>query len=62
MKGWEDGVSWSHAEDLRDVTPLIEAKVTDEMVDAAYAYAPSIFPTKATARRVLTAALGVEGE
>ena len=32
MKRWEDGVSWSHAEDLRDVTPLIEAKVTDEMV------------------------------
>lgn len=47
---------------LIDPVPLIEAKVTAEMVDAAYAYAPSIFPTKATARRVLTAALGIVTE
>lgn len=46
--------------DLTDVTPLIPTEVTDEMVDAAYAYAPSLFHTKDTARRVLTAALGLE--
>ena len=59
---WEDGDGTYEADELAYVTPLIEAKVTAEMVDAAYAYAPSIFPTKATARRVLTAALGIVTE
>lgn len=61
---WIDGEGEESVttDDLRDVTPLIEAKVTDEMVNAAYAYAPSIFPEKGTVRRVLAAALGIEAE
>lgn len=34
MERWYDegGCHWANTDDLRDVTPLIEAKVTDEMV------------------------------
>ena len=63
MKRWEDGVSWSHADDLRDVTPLIEAKVTDEMVDLAWSASKGWEfggVSKPAARAMLTAALGLE--
>ena len=35
MERWDDegGCHWAYTEDLRDVTPLIEAKVTDAMID-----------------------------
>ena len=61
MKRWEDGVSWSHADDLRDVTPLIEARVTDEMIERAWA-AVSGWPanTRSVVAQALTAALGLE--
>ena len=37
MERWYDegGCHWANTDDLRDVTPLIEAKVTDEMVTRA---------------------------
>ena len=69
MKRWEDGVSWSHADDLRDVTPLIEAKVTDEMVLAALNASTGLDMLTVTSfkrdeiedmRLALTAALGLE--
>ena len=51
--------------DLRDVTPLIEAKVTDEMVERGY-YAENTAPDGLSGpqyvRRILTAALGLETE
>lgn len=61
---WRDGDGIVYnSEDLRDVTPLIEAKVTDDMVerlerhfnDAAKASLPA-----GIARRMLHAALGLE--
>ena len=52
-------------EDLRDVTPLIEAKVTDEMVERGH-YAENTAPDGLSGpqyvRRILTAALGLETE
>ena len=47
--------------DLRDVTPLIEAKVTDEMVERAVdAYLSGYGSTKEAVRAILRAALGLE--
>ena len=51
------------AEKLHDVTPMLEAKVTDEMVERAR-NAPSfdgrLSPTSRLVREMLTAALGLE--
>lgn len=47
-------------EALEDVIPLIPAKVTDEMVNRAYGYAPGTLGSKDTTRRLLTAALDIE--
>src|SRR5699024_8772939 len=40
MERWDDegGCHWANTEDLRGVTPLIEAKVTDEMRDRVRDY------------------------
>ena len=67
---WErDSLGWygtagdtANTEDLRDVTPLIEAKVTDEMVERAVSAARiwvSEIPDS-LAHVMLTAALGIE--
>ena len=52
-----------HEDSLEDVTPLVEAKVTDEMVERAR-NAPSfdgrLSPTPRLVREMLTAALGLE--
>lgn len=56
------------AEALEEVTPLLEAKVTDEMVVTALDYCYQVSPgsnewpdvTLASMRRALTAALGLE--
>ena len=71
MERWYDegGCHWANTDDLRDVTPLIEAKVTDEMVLAALnahmgLYLPSLPSFKRDEiedmRYTLTAALGLE--
>lgn len=62
--GW-DGTAGDTAttEELRDVTPLIEAKVTGEMVEAARQEAKdrtSVYWERSLVSRILTAALGLE--
>ena len=52
-------------DDLRDVTPLIEAKVTDEMVERLEGHflnTANMALPEGLARRMLTAALGLETE
>ena len=52
-------------DDLRDVTPLIEAKVPDEMTDRAWAASKRWEfggISKPAARAILAAALGIEAE
>ena len=65
MDRWDDegGCHWAYTEDLRDVTPLIEAKVTDEMVERGRDIGvKGRKPDAELVRRVLTAALGLETE
>lgn len=51
------------ADTLRDVTPLIEAKVTDEMIERGqHIGAKGRKPDAELVRRVLTVALGLEAE
>ena len=64
---WNAKVSWGRA-DLRDVTPLIEAKVTNEMVERAkrkfeHLNSEMLYVKSDWAfEKVLTAALGLETE
>ena len=55
-----------YTDDLRDVTPLIEAKVTDEMVDRVREYKDftgrRYFASREGARHLLAIALGLETE
>ena len=65
MERWDDegGCHWAYTEDLRDVTPLIEAKVADEMVKRARAQSMKWEfggISENAARAILTAALGLE--
>ena len=64
MKRWEDGVSWSHADDLRDVTPLIGAKVTDAMIDRILDVIDARFDNypAGIGEDLAVAALGLESE
>ena len=64
LKRWEDGVSWSHADALRDVTPLIEAKVTDEMIDRILDVIDARFDNypAGIGEELAVAALGIEAE
>lgn len=60
---WIGEGGWARTEDLRDVTPLIEAKVTDEMVErGAQASTPAgvRYLSPSEVREVLVAALGLE--
>ena len=62
---WAGEAGHARTEDLRDVTPLIEAKVTDEMVErGARASTPTgvRYLRPCEVREVLTAALGLETE
>ena len=60
---WIAEAGHARTENLRDVTPLVEAKVTDEMVERAR-NAPSfdgrLSPTPRLVREMLAAALGLE--
>ena len=63
---WIDnqGITYT-AEQLSDVTPLIEAKVTDEMVERLEGHflnTANMALPEGLARRMLTAALGLETE
>ena len=68
MERWDDegGCHWAYTEDLRDVTPLIEARVTGEMVARAMAFWDPNCPGEHDAddiqwaREFITAALGLE--
>ena len=68
MDRWDDegGCHWANTDDLRDVTPLIEAKVTDEMVDRVREYKDftgrRYFASREGARHLLAIALGLETE
>lgn len=60
---WIGEAGYGYTDDLRDVTPLIEAKVTDEMVErGAQASTPAgvRYLRPSEVREVLTAALGIE--
>lgn len=60
---WQGEGGWAHTDDLVDVTPLIEAKVTDEMVEKARDYMSGQTGqthTRSAIRGVLSAALGIE--
>ena len=58
---WIGEGGWARTEDLRDVTPLIEAKVTDEMVERGRDIGvKGKMPDPELVRRILTAALGIE--
>ena len=68
---WIGEGGYGYADDLRDVTPLIEAKVTDEMVLAALNASTGLDMLTVTSfkrdeiedmRHALTAALGLETE
>ena len=60
---WAGEAGHARTEDLRDVTPLIEAKVTDEMaarLEKSYAdHADALLPS-GIAQTLLAAALGLE--
>ena len=60
---WHSDHGYGYTEDLRDVTPLIEAKVTDEMVDRARDYMSintGQTHTHNAIRGVITTALGLD--
>ena len=62
---WAGEAGHARTEDLRDVTPLIEAKVTDEMVERLEGHflnTANMALPEGLARRMLTAALGLETE
>ena len=62
---WAGEAGHARTEDLRDVTPLIEAKVTDEMVErleGRFLNTANMALPEGLARRMLTAALGLETE
>ena len=70
---WAGEAGHARTEDLRDVTPLIEAKVTDEMVKRALCEGEALGYIERTSRKIdgidqnafraiLTAALGLEAE
>ena len=62
---WIGEGGYGYADDLRDVTPLIEAKVTDEMVErleGRFLNTANMALPEGLARRMLTAALGLETE
>ena len=65
---WAGEAGHARTEDLRDVTPLIEAKVTDEMVARAMKFWDPNCPGEHDAddiqwaREFITAALGLETE
>ena len=60
---WIGEGGYGYADDLRDVTPLIEAKVTGEMVESAREEAKRharVYWERSLVSRMLTAALGLE--
>ena len=60
---WAGEAGHARTEDLRDVTPLIEAKVTGEMVESAREEAKRharVYWERSLVSRMLTAALGLE--
>lgn len=60
---WAGEAGHARTGDLRDVTPLIEAKVTDEMVERLEGHflnTANMALPEGLARRMLTAALGLE--
>lgn len=62
---WAGEAGHARTEDLRDVTPLIEAKVTDEMaerLEGHFLNMANMALPEGLARRMLTAALGLETE
>ena len=62
---WIGEGGYGYTDDLRDATPLIEAKVTDEMVERLEGHflnTANMALPEGLARRMLTAALGLETE
>ena len=60
---WIGEGGYGYADDLRDVTPLIEAKVAGEMVESAREEAKRharVYWERSLVSRMLTAALGLE--
>ncbi len=60
---WKGEGGHAHSDDLRDVIPLVEARVTDEMVQRAvdeYEVRGSFFAGRYRIRGILAAALGVD--
>lgn len=61
---WHSDHGYGYTEDLRDVTPLIEAKVTDEQVNRVDDLLRAFYGTSTltAARELVAATLGIEAE